>query len=448
MKLFDKVVLCVWGHLLSSDSLQFGFKKKTSTTQCSWLVTEVVQHYLRNGSHPIVAVLDCSKAFDTCKFGTLFAKLLEKGVPPIVVRAMMTAYEDQYAWVSWGNAKSELFPILNGTRQGSVASPALWAIYCDPLIQELRRLGVGAHVGGLFMGVTMYADDLLLVAPTRGAMQQMLQVCDDYAVKYNISFSTDPNPSKSKSKCIFMVGDRKNMVKPAPLMLAGRELPWVQTATHLGHELHESGKMEHDAKIKRAEFIDKSVEIRETFKFASPVEILRALKIYCSSFYGSMLWDLTGEGACQVFNAWTTAVKLSWDCPRDTRTYLVQQVLSCDQTTAKADVLTRYGKFFKGLRASTSKEVATMANVVSRDIQTTTGKNLRLIETSSGLSAWDAGQDKLKEAVRMKEAVSVDEVDRWRIPYLCKLLAQKQELSYLGEEVEEISSLINSLCIN
>ena len=109
--------------------------------------------------------------------------------------------------------------ILNGTRQGSVASPALWAMYCDPLIQELRKLGVGAHVAGLYMGVTMYADDLLLISPTRGAMQQMLQVCDSYAAEYNISFSTDPSPSKSKSKCIFMVGKRKNLAKPAPLML-------------------------------------------------------------------------------------------------------------------------------------------------------------------------------------------------------------------------------------
>ena len=226
-----------------------------------------------------------------------------------------------------------------------------------------------------------------------------------------------------------MVGSKKNMVKPAPLMLAGRELPWVQSATHLGHELHESGNMDHDARIKRAEFIDKSVEVRESFKFASPVEILRALKIYCSSFYGSMLWDLTGEGASQVFNAWTTAVKLSWDCPRDTRTYLVQQVLSCDQTTARADALTRYAKFFRSLRASTSREVATMANLVSRDIQTTTGKNLRLVEMASGLSAWDAGQERLKEAVKMKEAVTVEEHNRWRIPYLSKLLGQKQEMA-------------------
>ena len=172
-----------------------------------------------------------------------------------------------------------------------MASPALWAVYCDPLIQALRDLGVGAHVGSMFMGVTMYADDLLLIAPTRGAMQQMLEVCENYASNYNICFSTDPDPVKSKSKCIFMVGNKRNLPRPAPLLLEGTELPWVETATHLGHELHQSGNMEHDAKVKRADFISKSVEVRESFGFASPVEIQRALKIYCSSFYGSMLWN-------------------------------------------------------------------------------------------------------------------------------------------------------------
>ena len=89
-----------------------------------------------------------------------------------------------------------------------------------------------------------------------------------------------------------------------------REHPWVSTATHQGHELHESGNMKHDTKIKRAEFIDKSVEVRGLINFASPVEILKTLKVYCSSFYGSILWDLAGDGASQVFNAWTTAFKL------------------------------------------------------------------------------------------------------------------------------------------
>jgi hypothetical protein len=48
LKLFDKVVLLLWGHLLATDSLQFGYKAKASTVQCSWLVQEVANYFLRS----------------------------------------------------------------------------------------------------------------------------------------------------------------------------------------------------------------------------------------------------------------------------------------------------------------------------------------------------------------------------------------------------------------
>ena len=38
LKLFDCVILLVWGHLLSSGSLQMGYKKKSSTAQCSYVM--------------------------------------------------------------------------------------------------------------------------------------------------------------------------------------------------------------------------------------------------------------------------------------------------------------------------------------------------------------------------------------------------------------------------
>ena len=81
LKLFDNVVLLLWGDTLSSDSLQFGFKKNTST-QCSWLVMETAGYFLRRGSPCIVTLMDCSKAFDMCSFEVLFKKLMEKGLPP------------------------------------------------------------------------------------------------------------------------------------------------------------------------------------------------------------------------------------------------------------------------------------------------------------------------------------------------------------------------------
>lgn len=97
LKLFDNTVLLIWGHLLSTDSLQFRFKLGTSTTQCSWLFNEVSSWYLRAGTPIILCILDASKAFNKCKFSTLFTKLLDRKVPPIVVRALIFVYEQQTA---------------------------------------------------------------------------------------------------------------------------------------------------------------------------------------------------------------------------------------------------------------------------------------------------------------------------------------------------------------
>ena len=75
-------------------------------------------------------------------------------------------------------------------------SPAFWSIYCDLMIKEFRALGVGAHIAGLFMGAACFADDVVLIAPSRQAMQIMLKQVENFASRYNISFSTDPNPKK------------------------------------------------------------------------------------------------------------------------------------------------------------------------------------------------------------------------------------------------------------
>ena len=63
LKLIDNVILLLWGDLLGSDSLQFGFKAKVSTTQCTWLVQEVASYFMRRGTAVTACFLDCSKAF-------------------------------------------------------------------------------------------------------------------------------------------------------------------------------------------------------------------------------------------------------------------------------------------------------------------------------------------------------------------------------------------------
>ena len=405
------------------------------------------QHLLRTGTNPIVTVLDCTKAFDLCKFSILFNRILDKGVPPIVVRCLMSMYEDQYGWVKWGQAMSGRFTIKNGTRQGAILSPVFWAVYCDLMITELRQLGVGAHVAGMFMGVACYADDVVLIAPCYQAMQLMLSTVENFAKRYNISFSTDPNPKKSKSKCIHVIGKKRGLRKPPPLVLCGHDLPWVPTAVHLGHELHENGLMDHDTLVKRAQFIDKSVEFRDMFHWAAPADVLKALKTYCSSFYGCMLWDLGGEKASQVYSAWDTATKLTWSCPRWTKTFLLQQVLTRDQTSAKTDILSRYGKFCKSLRTSVSQEVRVLFNLVSRDLQTTTARNMKFVMDKSETDVWTVSAGRLKQELHTNQLVDIPPQDKWKMRYMCSLLNQMEEAKHLVQEdkLKELQDLLDSL---
>ena len=63
----------------------------------------------------------------------------------------------------------------------------------------------------------------------------MLDICQRFVAKYSLQFSTDPNPVKSKTKCIFGYGPARSMQKPVNLCSDGKQLPLVESALHLGH---------------------------------------------------------------------------------------------------------------------------------------------------------------------------------------------------------------------
>ena len=69
--------------------------------------------------------------------------------------------------IKWGSERSTTFPIVIGTRQGSILSPALFAHYVDELLVALWALGIGCKVAGIYMGAVGFCDDLLVLAQTR-----------------------------------------------------------------------------------------------------------------------------------------------------------------------------------------------------------------------------------------------------------------------------------------
>ena len=279
-------------------------------------------------------------------------------------------------------------------------------------------------------------------------MELMLLEVEQFARESNIQFSTHEDPAKSKCKLIYVCGRQAGLAKPAPLLLCGRPLPWVSTATHLGHEIHESGEMSHDITVKRAILIGKSCEVRDSFAFAAPSSVLRALQVYCSSYYGSLAgWDLEGAEAQKFYGVWRLNVLLSHNLPRETHRYFLP-MLAPGAVSAKGEILARFVSFFRGLRTAPSHEVVTAALLLARDRRTTLAKNIAFVKSQTGQDPWTASPQLVRSVILQKEAVEPPPEEAWRLPYLAKLLGQRDQLHTLGMEEEEtrVQLLIDSLC--
>ena len=134
--------------------------------QCSFALDEVINYYIKNESTVYVTLLDASKAFDKVRFDMLFGLLSDSSLCPLVTQLIIYMYMHQQCRVKWCNFTSVPFSVQNGVKQGGIASPLMFNLYIDILLQRLRNSGVGCYIGNMYLGSFAYADDIVLVCPT------------------------------------------------------------------------------------------------------------------------------------------------------------------------------------------------------------------------------------------------------------------------------------------
>ena len=226
LQLFENALLKKFGHFLESDNLQFAYKTSYSTAHAIFVLKSCVEYYNSHGSNVIVTMLDCSKAFDTISHYGIFLKLMNRGVPLCFLNLMIYWYLNMKGRCRWENAFSEYFHVSSGTKQGGILSPNLFTLYMNDLIVRLRNSGLGCHWLSLFMACIMYADDLCLLAPTRGAMQKLLTICVDYCAEFCLSFNV------KKSKTLIFGKTDPSLI--TPLTLYSENIDFVPSWKYLG----------------------------------------------------------------------------------------------------------------------------------------------------------------------------------------------------------------------
>ena len=132
-KLFEFAIQKKTANLLQTDDLQFGFKRRTSTSHAMYCLKSTIDHFTNHNSRVYVAFLDCSKAFDRISHHGLFSKLIERKVPLCIILCLIFWYGNMHSAVKWGSESSRDFSVPLGIKQGGINSPEFFACYYDGL---------------------------------------------------------------------------------------------------------------------------------------------------------------------------------------------------------------------------------------------------------------------------------------------------------------------------
>ena len=229
--LFEQALRLKFGHYLDSDELQFGFKPNHSTNHSVFSLKTCINYFNEPSSNVYVTFLEFSKAFDKVSHHGLFLKLMERKVPLCFLLIIIYWYMNMQYDCRWDKSKSEFFLVLCGTKQGGILSPDFFSLYVDDLIKILRSMKIGCHILQKFIAIILFADDTTLIAPTRGSMQQLLDVCAEYGRKYCLNFNA------KKSKVMLFGKTFKSTDLIAPLHLGDDTVEFVSSMRYLGFHI-------------------------------------------------------------------------------------------------------------------------------------------------------------------------------------------------------------------
>ena len=441
LKILDWIILTLFGHRLGLDELQFAYQQESSTSMCTWAVMETIGYFLRNGSEVFTCQTDMTKAFDLVQHSLLFQKLLQEGLSLIFLRILIVIYTFQYANVRWNGIISSIFSLCNGVRQGAILSGILYCFYVNNIFKILRRKNIGCWMNNNFHGMFGYSDDNWVLAPSLDSLREMMKIVEEYCNDHNLNFSTDPNPSKCKTKCIAFLKKERNLPS---IFLCGNPLPWVREGIHLGNNFsNKYDGMLRDIKIKRAEYISKNCELQQEFMFAHPKTRFKSNLIFNSHFTGSPTWDLFSEDAIRLENSWNVSVRLTYDLPLQTHRYLVEPV--SEQIHLKKMLIRRFLSFINQINKSKKNIPKQLLNSIQYDTRSVTGSNIHRILLLTGKENINQISDTDIENINYAD---ISDENQWRVNLIKEITDVKfDQLSIDGFSREECEEMLQYACI-
>ena len=165
--------------------------------------------------------------------------------------------------------------------------------------------------------------------------------------------------------------------------------------------------------------------------------------IYNSHFSGSCLWDLFSRESEMIENTWNTSIRLMFDLPLATHTWFIEPV--SESPHIKSVLIKRFLNFVKAIKSSSKFILRNLLNLISKDVRSITGSNLRkiLLLVNKG----DVNELKPADSSLIQYRKE-NKMNTWKIKMVKEIIEVRNDTLIIGNlNEDELEDILHHLCV-
>ena len=197
---------------------QNGFRPKRSCQDHIYVLSSVIRNRKSRGQSTYCAYIDFKKAFDWVNRDLLLYKLSTLfDIHGRLFNNLANIYSMSNSQLRLNGLLTETFDVTSGVRQGDVMSPILFSMFLNDLATGIKELNCGIELNDLMLSILLYADDIVLIAPSEEALQKMLDFVSAWCRKWRMAVNNDKTKVIHFRKSSVPQTDYDFYLGPAPI---------------------------------------------------------------------------------------------------------------------------------------------------------------------------------------------------------------------------------------
>ena len=255
-----------------------------------------------------------------------------------------------------------------------------------------------------------YADDVNLLAPSVGALQDLITICENFAIEYHVIFN-------EKRKFLY----------------AYRGGGGGGGGNFITHDLSDLNEITY----KKGVFISQVNRLNARFPFVSSGVKGHLLQTYWCSFYGCQTWDLYGKHVNQLDVEWNKAVQRTSNLPYKPHRRLLPLIVN--GKSFKSQHCSRLHKYVNGFFSSENIYVSFIGAKAKTRVTGSLGRNWARLAVMDGLVTFDPPDEHTSAHAEMIKNYSICETALMNV---CILAEQRLTISFIIYAVNDKSYLL------